>query len=73
MVVCVDWPGSGQLDPVVFVAGDTTKIFDQSGAPVTAGTYYLQVEPVTYTTHPYGSGTTPGAFTTQPYTLLVTQ
>jgi hypothetical protein len=44
-----------------------------TSAPVTAGTYYIQLEPVTYTTHPYGSGTTPGAFTTQPYTLLVTQ
>ena len=54
----------------VSAGGSITFMTD---AAVSAGTYYIQVEPVTYTTHPYGSGTIPGAFTSQPYTLLVTQ
>jgi hypothetical protein len=49
------------------------SIMFTTSSPVTAGTYYVQVDPVDYTTQAYGGGTTPGPLATQPYTLSVTQ
>jgi hypothetical protein len=49
------------------------SIMFTTGSPITAGAYYIQVEPVVYTTQAYGGGTTPGQLATQPYTLTVTQ